>query len=171
MCLKWVNECCIRQEGITVYCLCMIKYVRVSILERLYLSIHPWRLVLDQLLGEGPDHKNLRILFDLGWPWKISPGFKSSPNLESIWKTDWVVLVRGFRYICVMSPKGEYPKLTWNKRKWYWNCLLYSFLCIRQGRNKILLIDLINGLIPSLRGILRERERGLLIVFSLVFTK
>lgn len=48
------------------YDLCIIKYVRVSILERLYLSIHTQRLVFDQLLGEGPDHKNLRILFDLG---------------------------------------------------------------------------------------------------------
>lgn len=90
MFLIWVNECCIRQESITVYCLCMIKCVRVSILERLYLSIHPWRLVLDQLLGEGPDHKNLRILFDLRWPWKINSGFKSSSTLESIGESDWL---------------------------------------------------------------------------------
>lgn len=59
-------------------------YVRVSILGRLYLCIFLCRLVLDQLLGEGQDHKKLRILFDLGWPWKISPGFKFSPNQGSI---------------------------------------------------------------------------------------
>lgn len=91
---------------IVLYCLCKVCYVKYP--GKITL-VHPFlKLALDQLLGEGPDHKNLRILFDLGWPWKTSPGF--TPHLEKHLR-DWVILAGGFRCIWILGPKPLYPKL------------------------------------------------------------
>lgn len=136
----------------------------MNILVRLYLSVHPCRLVLDQLLGEGPDHKNLRVLFDLGWPWKISPGFKFSSNLESIWETDLYYASLEFQVYWVIGLKGMYLQLPWSKRNLLLK-LLILFLCVLKGSNETLLV--FNKWITDAELLLR-REMGLSVTFLFV---